>query len=58
MEFATIVDEVFQQFTTKIGVDVTISVEVQPSASQGFDEALQRAVKKKLQCPEIWQCGV
>jgi len=35
-----------QQFTPKIGVDVTISVEVQARSSQGFDESLQRSVKE------------
>lgn len=46
MEFATIVDEVVQQFTAKLGVDVTISVEVQAKNSKGFDEALQRTIKE------------
>ena len=53
MDFATIVDEVVQQFTTRLGVDVSISVEVRASSASsddkavsGFDENLQRAVKE------------
>ena len=46
MDFSTIVDEVIQQFTTKLGVDVTISVEVQAKYTDGFDESLQRSVKE------------
>jgi hypothetical protein len=40
------VDEVVQQFTSKLGVEVTISVEIQAKNSEGFDEALQRSVKE------------
>ena len=46
MDFATIMDEVVQQFTAKLGVDVTISVESEPRSRDGFDEALQRTVKE------------
>jgi hypothetical protein len=46
MDFATIVDEVVQQFTAKIGVNVTISVEINAQVPDGFDEALQRTVKE------------
>ncbi len=46
MEFATIVDEVVQQFTSKLGVDVVISVEVEAKSSEGFDEGLQRTIKE------------
>lgn len=46
MDFAMIVDEVIQQFTTKLGVDVSISVEIQAKSSDGFDEALQRTIKE------------
>jgi hypothetical protein len=41
-----IVDEVIQQFTSKLGVNVSISVEIQAKSSEGFDEALQRSVKE------------
>ena len=46
MDFATIMDEVVQQFTSKLGVDVKISVEIQAQRKDGFDEALQRIIKK------------
>ena len=46
MDFATIMDEIVQQFTTKLGVDVTISVEIQAQSKDGFDEGLQRIVKE------------
>ena len=47
MDFATIVDEVVEQFTSKLGVDVKISVEIQATSNRdGFDEAMQRAVKE------------
>ncbi|MCZ4806712.1 DUF499 domain-containing protein [Legionella pneumophila] len=46
MEFATIVDEVVQQFTARLGVEVSISVEIQAKSKDGFDEALQRTIKE------------
>jgi len=46
MDFATIMDEVVQQFTSKLGVDVTISVEIEARRLEGFDETLQRTVKE------------
>ncbi len=46
VKFSEIVDEVVQQFTSKLGVEVTISVEIQAKNSEGFDEALQRSVKE------------
>ena len=46
MDFATIVDEVVQQFTSKLGVDISISVEIQAKSRDGFDEALQRTIKE------------
>jgi len=46
MDFATIVDEVVQQFITKLGVDVSISVEIQAKSKSGFDEGLQRTIKE------------
>lgn len=47
MDFATIVDEVIEQFTAKFGVNVKISVDIQATANKdGFDEAMQRAVKE------------
>ena len=46
MDFATIMDEVVQQFTAKLGVNVKISVEIEASSQQGFDESMQRTVKE------------
>ena len=46
MDFATIMDEVVQQFTAQLGVDVTISVEIEARKNDGFDEALQRTIKE------------
>lgn len=46
MDFATIVDEVIQQFTAKLGVDVSISVDIQAKSNDGFDETLQRTIKE------------
>ena len=46
MQFADIVDEVVQQFTTQTGVKVRIAVEIQADSSAGFDDGLQRAVKE------------
>lgn len=46
MDFAMLVDEVVQQFTAKLGVDVKISIEIQATSKAGFDEGLQRAIKE------------
>lgn len=46
MDFATIVTEVVQQFTSKLGVNVKINVEIQAISKDGFDEATQRTVKE------------
>ena len=46
MDFATIMDEVVQQFTSKLGVDVKISVEIEATCGDGFDESMQRTVRE------------
>ena len=46
MDFATIMDEVVEQFTSRLGVEVTISVEIQAHSKEGFDESLQRIIKE------------
>ena len=46
LKFAEIVDEIVEQFTAKLGVEVSISVEIQAKSSAGFDEGLQRSVKE------------
>ncbi|WP_257297326.1 ATP-binding protein [Endozoicomonas sp. YOMI1] len=50
MDFVSVVDEIIQQFTSKIGVDVRITVDIESTAQEGFDEALQRTIKEN--------CGV
>jgi uncharacterized protein len=45
-ELADIVDEVVEQFTTRVGTDVQITVEIQARSPAGFDENLQRSVKE------------
>lgn len=46
MDFATIIEEVVQQFTAKLGVNVKISVEIEATSRDGFDESMQRTVKE------------
>jgi hypothetical protein len=45
-QFADIVEEVVMQFTSRPGVKVKISIEIQAESDSGFDEGLQRAVKE------------
>ena len=45
-QFSDLVDEVILQFTSKIGVKVKISLEIEAESASGFDESLQRAVKE------------
>jgi hypothetical protein len=44
MDFASIVDEVIQNFTLKSDVTVTISIDIQASSQNGFDESLHRII--------------
>jgi len=48
MQFKEIVDKVVQYFTSKLSVDIKISVEVEVEAKSrdGFDEAMQRTIKE------------
>lgn len=47
MDFAVLVDEVVEQFTSKLGVDVKISIDIQASSNrEGFDESMQRTIKE------------
>ncbi|MDN6180706.1 MAG: DUF499 domain-containing protein [Halomonas subglaciescola] len=46
MDFATLVDEVVEQFTMRTGVEVKISVEIEATSQDGFDEGLQRTIKE------------
>lgn len=45
MQLSEIFNEVVEQFTTKTGVKLKLSVEIQASSRAGFDESTQRAVK-------------
>lgn len=46
MDFGQIVDEVVEQFTARHGTAVRITIEIEADDSQGFDEAVQRAVRE------------
>ena len=46
LEFATLVDEIVEQFTLRTGVQVKISMEIEASSAAGFDENLQRTIKE------------
>ena len=45
-QFADLVDEVVQQFTTRTGIKVKVTIEIQAESAAGFDDGLQRAVKE------------
>ncbi|GGA66989.1 hypothetical protein GCM10011369_05780 [Neiella marina] len=47
MDFSEVIDEVVELFSSKLGVEVEISVEIQAKhTGSGFDESTQRAVKE------------
>ena len=46
MDFATIMDEVVQQFTARLGTEVKISVEIEATTKDAFDENTQRTIKE------------
>jgi predicted AAA+ superfamily ATPase len=46
MDFATIMDEVVQHFSSKFGVNVQINIEIQAECKDGFDQGLQRTIKE------------
>lgn len=50
MDFSTIVNEVIQHFSSRADIDVTVTVEIQAQARDGFDPGTQRTVKEN--------CGV
>lgn len=45
-QFSDMVDEVVLQFTSKPGVKVRISIDLEAESSVGFDDGLQRAVRE------------
>jgi predicted AAA+ superfamily ATPase len=46
MRFSDVVNEVVQHLTSRVGVKVSITVEINAEAQQGFDASLQRTVKE------------
>lgn len=46
MDFASIIDEVVEHFTVDLGVEISISIEIQASKASGFDDRIQRTVKE------------
>ena len=46
LDFSTIVNEVIQNFTAQSGVEVKITVEIEAQYRDGFQAALQRAIKE------------
>jgi hypothetical protein len=46
MDFATIMDEVIQHFTSKFGINVQLNIEIQANSRDGFDQNLQRTIKE------------
>ncbi|WP_200182168.1 hypothetical protein [Ectothiorhodospira mobilis] len=57
MDFATLVDELMQQFTIPAGVQVRISVEIGVTSPDGFDEQLQRTVKENCHVLKFGSSG-
>ena len=53
IEFSDIVNEIVQQFTSRIGVEVKINIDISASSTDGFDEALQRTVKENCNVLKI-----
>ena len=45
-QFADLVDEVIQQFTTRPNVKVRITIDIEAETGSGFDDSIQRAVKE------------
>lgn len=50
MDFSKVVDEVVQHFSSQMGVEVTVSVEINAKSREGFDQSVQRTIKEN--------CGV
>ncbi len=46
MQFANLVEEVVSQFSTQVGVQVKIAIEIQAESLTGFSEKLQRDVRE------------
>jgi hypothetical protein len=46
MDFSKVVEEVVQHFSSQMGVEVTINVEINAKSSTGFDQSIQRTIKE------------
>jgi predicted AAA+ superfamily ATPase len=46
LDFAKIIDEVVQQFTTRTDVEVEIAIEIQAKSKNGFDDSIQRSIRE------------
>lgn len=46
LEFSSIAEEVLQHFSSKLGTDVKITVEIEATNPTGFDETMRRTVKE------------
>lgn len=55
-QFADIVDEIVQQFTTRVGDRVEIRVEIQAHSNEGFDENIQRTVRENCKTLKFREC--
>lgn len=53
IEFSDIVNEIVQQFTSRVGVEVKVNIDIRASSIDGFDEALQRSVKENCNVLKI-----
>ena len=56
MQFSQLMDEIVEQFTTQVGVQVTISIDIQASLATGFNEGLQRSVKENCNVLKFSSC--
>ena len=53
LEFSSIAEEVLQHFSSKLGTDVKITVEIEATNPKGFDEAIRRTVKENARTLEF-----
>jgi uncharacterized protein len=56
-QFAEVVDEVLELFTTRPNASVRVIVELQAESAAGFDEALQRSVKENCNALKFSNSG-
>jgi hypothetical protein len=56
-QFAEVVDEVFELFTTRPNASVKVIVELQAESAAGFDEGIQRSVKENCNALKFSNSG-